>query len=143
MQGYPTSSYTIQKLRGYVNSWILSDKIRLRDVDQKIRVDTSGYIMAFRLARDLRDAERYVEELRILLDDILYTEKVGWHNHDTLVKELWSAMYFGEDYFEGEGVFDEFVYEQKEASPGIFTNRGKQFPNEYALRTSDGEATRD
>ncbi|OTN83877.1 hypothetical protein A5819_003696 [Enterococcus sp. 7E2_DIV0204] len=117
-----------------VEDWILCEKIRLVDMSQQIRITNhSVYLFAFRINRDRENVERYVEDLRILVDDLLAVqEEIDQKN--LLEEILWSGMYFGEGYFKGEELFDVFVYEQTKAKPSLFRHAGLPFPNRYVLK---------
>lgn len=118
----------------HVEDWILCDKIRLSDVSQQIRITNhSLYLFAFRLNRDKENVKRYVEDLRLLVDDLLALQEDEIDQKKLLEEILWSGMYFGEGYFKGEELFNVFVYEQKKAKTSLFRHTGLPFPNRYAL----------
>lgn len=117
-----------------IEEWILCDKIRLVDIHQKIRITYhSVYIVSFRIDQDIGIVERYVADLRILLEDLSSSHTEDLDKGYLLEKILWDGMYFGEGYFKGEKLFDAFVYEQKEKGSSLFKHAELPFPNRYAL----------
>jgi hypothetical protein len=51
---------------------ILDDRLSLAEIPQIVRVESFGrlYVAAIRIARDMKNCERYIEALSLLCDDI-------------------------------------------------------------------------
>lgn len=126
--------YQLQELENLIGMWLICDKVRLKEIPQEIRVwSRTYYTMARRRVIGLKDVDRYVEELRLIVEDVDYVEEFAPVEARYLVKILWDWMYIGEDYFEGVACFDEFVLEQKKERGDLFSAYRMPFPNQYAL----------
>jgi len=105
----------LQKWEQLAYDWIFFGKIRLSDIPQELRKYNSVlHSSALRYARERNLANRYVEELNVLLEDAVILEKQDKYASEDLYRLLFNSMYFGENYFKGEKSFDEFIQKQKD-----------------------------
>ena len=76
---------------------LLSNKIRLADIPIVIRIrHASSYIIACRISRNV-SKERYLEDLKVLENDLKAPQKKGSHVNGILLLELTEQMHYVEE----------------------------------------------
>ncbi|MDG6143757.1 MULTISPECIES: hypothetical protein [Lactococcus] len=114
--------YYIQQYKSFLQELLLSGKLKIEDVSQELRLcgGRSFYVVALRAARERRDVRSYILTCRLQLQDMEASDELTFQEKQRILADIYTALWFGIDYFEGEKIFHEFLEEQKAAYPDAY-----------------------